>query len=213
MKLNKKQIFFVCILILSINITDATRVNAADCYQSWYRNSGCSKCDDYTYNSDQTDSCPAKHKRQNGIKLCSSCLLNQSSCATYYKRGFSDYNCLAYALGKNGVQSWTWPASWGDGPTLAVFKTWIRHKGYSCTTSLSEVSGSEIIFVYVNNNKVVHFARARTLDGNAVSGAKTISKWGACSLYTTSTINNPYKASSGYGSMKLICYKWGGINL
>lgn len=207
MRKNKKQMLIVFTIIMSIIIVDTTRARAADCYKNWYVTSGCSSCGDSTYSSEQTDSCYGKHKRQNGIKLCSSCLSKMSACATYYKRGFSDYNCLAYALGKNGVQSWTWPSSWGEGPTLAVFKSWIKNKGYSCTTTLTEASGDDVIFVYVNNNRVVHFSRAKTLDGNAVSGAKTISKWGACSLYTTSTINNPYKTASGYGSMKLICYK------
>lgn len=206
--MRKRYKILFMLIIATIIFNTATTVKAVDCYKNWYvYSSGCSNCDDSTYSSSQRDNCSGKHKRQNGIKLCSLCLSGMSSCATYYKCGFSDYNCLAYALGKNTVQSWTWPASWGYGPTLTVFKSWIKAKGYTCTTDMLEVKGNQVILVYVNNGKVVHFARTRTLDGNSIAGAKTISKWGACSLYTTSKLSNPYKSTSGYGSLKLYCYK------
>ena len=199
----KIQIIFLLTLIL----VTSTEVMAQDCYRNWYARTSCYTCNDITYNSSQTDSCSSKHPRQNAIKLCSSCQNKLSSHASYYKRGFSDYNCLAYALGYNGVQSWTWPASWGDGPTLATFKSYIAKKGYKYTTDTSKATGKNVFYVYVYNGKVAHFARKYTLDGKSVSGAKTISKWGACSLYTTDVINNPYKDAARYGTNKLICYK------
>ena len=179
---------------------------AKDCYKSWYMYTPCSNCDDSTFNSSQRDSCLLKHKRQNGIKLCSSCRKSVSTKAKYYKRGFSDYNCLAYALGKNGVQSWEWPSSWGTGPSLSTFKKYISNKGYKYTTNKSKATGKSVIYVYALNGTVKHFARKYTLDGKSVDGAATISKWGACSLYTTSTID-PYTSGSGYGSLVLYCYK------
>lgn len=202
----RKKMALIAIL-LSIVMVNNYVVSAKDCYKIWYVDSPCTSCDDSKYNSEQTDSCSGKHKRQNGIKLCSSCKEGMSSCATYYKRGFSDYNCLAYALGKNEPQSWTWPASWGDGPTLKTFKKYISNKGYKYTTTPNEATGKEIIYVYVKEGKVAHFARKYTLDGKKVDGAKTISKWGSCSLYTTSIRNNPYTSDAPYGKMKLICYK------
>lgn len=200
----KRMVVFLA--AVSIVLSSTNLVKAVQCYKNWYVTSNCSNCDDSTYNNTQTDNCSGKHSRQNGIKLCSAHLSVMSSVATYYKRGFSDYNCLAYALGKNDVQSWTWPSSWGDGPSLSTFKNWISGKGYSYTTNASFATGKNIIYVYVNNNKVVHFARKYTLDGQSVSGAATISKWGACSLYKT-TNTNPYNSGSGYGTMQLICYK------
>lgn len=191
---------------ISIILSNSNPVKAAQCYKNWYLTSNCFNCDDSAYNASQADSCPAKHPRQNGIKLCTSHLSSMLSTASYYKRGFSDYNCLAYALGKNDVQSWTWPSTWGDGPSLSTFKNWISAKGYRYTTNASQATGKNIIYVYVNNNKVVHFARKYTLDGQSVSGAATISKWGACSLYKTTNVN-PYNSGSGYGTMQLICYK------
>lgn len=209
MKISK--ISRLALFALTVSLSVSIVVNATDCYKTWYRSTSCSSCDDSTYNSDQRDSCSGKHKRQNGIKLCSTHISSISSKATYYKRGFSDYNCLAYALGKNSVQSWTWPSSWGStGPTLATFKTWISNKGYSYTTNSSKATGTNIIYVYgiTSNGKtyVQHFSRKYTLDGKTVNGAATISKWGACSLYTTST-KDPYKSTSGYGNLVLTCYK------
>lgn len=199
----KRIVIFTLFFSLVINSV----VMGADCYRNWYRYSICSSCDDNDYNSSQTDSCLGKHPRQNGIKLCNNCLSNMSPVANYYKRGFSDYNCLAYALGKNGVQTWTWPTSWGNsGPTLSTFKSYIKAKGYTCTDSLTNAAGTNIIFVYASNGYVKHFARKYTLDGRAVAGAATISKWGACSLYTTKAIE-PYTSSSSYGKLALICYK------
>lgn len=203
-KITKTLVAFFMTVVMVLSST--CFVKAVQCYALWYKPSDCSSCDDSAYNNSQTDSCSAKHPRQNGIKLCSTHLSNMSSSASYYKRGFSDYNCLAYALGKNEVQSWTWPSSWGYGPSLSTFKNWISEKGYKYTTNASQASGKNIIYVYVNNNKVVHFARKYTLDGQSVSGAATISKWGACSLYKT-TNTNPYKSGSGYGTLQLICYK------
>lgn len=39
--------------------------------------------------------------RQYSYKLCSTCEKSIASNYQYYKRGYVDYNCLAYALGDN----------------------------------------------------------------------------------------------------------------
>lgn len=193
------------ILVATMGID--TVASAADCYIVRYRYATCSNCDDTLFDSSQTDSCSAKHPRQYGIKMCESCRNGMSGQATYYKRGYSDYNCLAYALGKNGVQSWTWPTSWGSaGPTESQFIVYIVKQGYSYTYTPSNATGTDVFYVYAVNGYIKHFGRAYTLDGKKVSGAATISKWGACSLYKTSTID-PYTSSSGYGSLLLTCYK------
>ena len=89
---------------------------------------------------------------------------------------------------------------------MSQFVVYIKNKGYSYTMDASAATGTDVIYVYAKNNYIQHFSRGYTLDGQKVSGAATISKWGACSLYTTST-TDPYTSSSGYGNLVLICYK------
>lgn len=206
MKMVNKKFISLIATILIISTSAVIVVSAADCYTDWYATVSCTGCDDSLFNTTQTDSCSAKHPRQNGIKLCSSHIKATSTQATYYKRGFSDYNCLAYALGKNGVQSWVWPSTWGAGPTLKVFKEYIKAKGYNYTTNENNATGTDIIYVYAINGYVKHFARGYTLDDKKVSGAATISKWGRACLYKTTT-TDPYASTSLYGDLVLICYK------
>ncbi len=207
MKVTKRKILVALFMVCILSIVNINVVSAADCYRDWYRSTSCTACDDSLFNASQTDSCSGKHPRQNGIKLCTTHTKQISTQATYYKRGFSDYNCLAYALGKNGVQEWVWPDSWGyTGPTLSVFKNYISGEGYKYTTNANQATGTDIIYVYAKDGYVQHFSRAYTLDGKKVSGAATISKWGSCSLYTTST-TDPYASTSGYGNLVLLCYK------
>lgn len=207
MRSKRRKIIAIIAMILVVNIAGEAVAYAADCYADWYVTVSCSSCSDSQYNTSYKDSCSAKHPRQYGVKLCSTHINTMSTKATYYKRGHSDYNCLAYALGENGVQSWTWPSNWGStGPTLAQFIVYIKKKGYSYTMDASAATGKNVIYVYAVNDYIQHFSRKYTLDGQSVSGAATISKWGACSLYKTTTID-PYKSTSGYGSLVLICYK------
>ncbi|MEE0884885.1 MAG: hypothetical protein U0L59_06620 [Faecalimonas sp.] len=194
-------------MVLVVSMASEITVGAADCYTAWYGTLYCSSCDDSKYDTTQTDSCAGKHPRQYGLKLCSTHINSISTQASYYKRGYSDYNCLAYALGENGVQSWTWPSNWGTtGPTEVQFIVYIIKKGYSYTLDPSEATGTDVIYVYAKNGYIQHFSRGYTLGGQKVSGAATISKWGACSLYTTTT-SDPYTSSSSYGELVLTCYK------
>lgn len=206
MKIKKRNIVVLLAMILVASTGIESVASAASCYTNYYRSRPCSSCDDSSFNEELTDSCSAKHPRQYGIKLCSSCRNGMSTQATYYKRGYSDYNCLAYALGYNGVQSWEWPTSWGTGPTESQFIVYIKNKGYSYTLNENNATGTNVIYVYGVNGYVKHFSRGYTLDGKKVSGAATISKWGPGSLYTTST-TYPYTAASGYGNLVMTCYK------
>lgn len=202
-----KNLLGLIAMVLVVGIASETVAYAATCYREWYVTVPCSSCNDSDYNTSQTDSCTGKHPRQYGVKLCSSHINANSTQASYYKRGHSDYNCLAYALGKNGVQSWTWPSNWGStGPSQAQFIVYIKKQGYSYTMDPSKATGTDVIYVYEKNGYIKHFSRGYTLDGQKVSGAATISKWGACSLYKTTTID-PYTSSSEYGELVLTCYK------
>lgn len=174
---NKKRVIVALTMILVVSMSSEVVASAAGCYATWYSYVPCSSCDDSSYNSTQTDTCTGKHPRQHGIKLCSSCLKRMSTKASYYKRGHSDYNCLAYALGENGVQSWTWPSNWGaTGPSEAQFIVYIIKKGYSYTLDPSKATGTEVFYVYAVDGYIQHFSRKYTLDGKQVSGAATISK-------------------------------------
>ena len=210
-KMNKKfingtGIVFALALICSLFV-NSIYASASVCYKSNYVSSWCSLCDANTYSDTQRDSCAGKHCRQNGVKFCSTHKNGISKEANYYKRGFSDYNCLAYALGDNSPGAWEWPTSWGEsGPTTATFKKYIKAKGYTYTTNYNELSGKNVIYVYGKNGYVQHFARKYTLDGKAVSGANTISKWGAGCLYSTSSVT-PYEDGCIYGSLMMYCYK------
>lgn len=208
MTLQKEKIVFIISMIVVFSMVNTTIYKGADCYTDWYVSSDCWFCDDSTYNTTQVDSCTSAHPRQNGIKLCWLCKNTISSEATYYKRGFSDYNCLAYALGINSVQSWMWPSDWGQtGPTLEEFEKYISKWGYKCTMDLTEITGKEIIFVYAKDGYIKHFARKYTLDGKELEGVKAISKWGACSLYTNENAIDPYESNCIYGRLVTICYK------
>lgn len=204
--MNYKRMKLLVIAMCMICIIFVENIYAG-CYANWYRISNCSECDASSYNSSQTDNCNKKHKRQNGIKLCTTHKKVISKNATYYKRGFVDYNCLAYALGINSPEGWVWPTQWKEGPDLATFRNYIRNKGYYYSKSpQTNALKKSIFYVYAENGIVKHFARKYTLDGKSVSGAATISKWGACSLYTT-TSTDPYTTQSGYGKLVMVCYK------
>lgn len=178
-----------------------------DCYKDWYRYTPCSECDDSLFSDEQRDNCPQHHKRQNGIKFCSKHKNEISKTAEYYKRGFSDYNCLSYALGYNAPCSWEWPTAWGTiGPTRDEFIEYIVKRGYNYANQASIAYGKKVIYVYEENGHIKHFSRKYTLDGKSLSGYQTISKWGRGTLYKTKSID-PYESTSGYGKMVLVCYK------
>lgn len=207
-KNNHKLLVKLMKTLLSVTIITAVFCDSvnADCYAAYYINSGCSACGAPVYNSEQKDNCSQHHKRQYSIKFCSNCKNVVSKSAEYYKRGYVDYNCLAYALGKNAPCSWEWPVKWGSGPTVEEFIYYIIDKGYSYANQAGIAYGKNIIYVYAENGRVKHFARKYTLDGKELSGYTTISKWGKASLYKTKSIN-PYTDTSGYGKMVLVCYK------
>lgn len=208
-KIYKTFVVFATAVGFFVNFSEVQ----AECYTKWYIKrtdlfNGCIYCDFDSYDYNWKDSCSGtQHPRQYGIKLCSTHRDKTAKGALYYQRGYTDYNCLAYVFGKTGVQSWVWPTVWDEkGPTVDEFKIYIQKMGYKCTMQQSNATGKKVFYVYAKNGRVKHFARKYKLDGSAIPGVATISKWGAASLYTTTT-TDPYEATSGYGSLVLICYK------
>lgn len=210
-ELKRTRIYRVLVVVVSalsllVNVNVA---EAMECYKEFWAVYRCSSCEDTAKDSKMTDSafCSGRHGRQYGVKLCTHCKNVKSNCASFYKRGYTDYNCLAYALGRNGVQSWVWEKNWGQiGPTLDEFKKYISKRGYKYTTDGNKATGKKIFYVYAQSGHVKHFARKYTLDGKKVSGAATLSKWGNGALYGTAS-TDPYNFDSGYGKLALICYK------
>ena len=187
--ISEKIMVSLLALFLVFN-TDNINANAL-CYKTYYiTDTGCASCNDtINYDNSQKDNCLFQHSREYGIKLCYADLHVLSDYATFYKRGYVDYNCLAYALKKNSPNSWTWPSEWGQRPSVDVVKKYFKDKGYYINTNYNLNIGNDVIYVYANNGAVTHFARKYTLDGNSINGVKTISKCGAAALYTTSTID------------------------
>lgn len=206
----KRKIFFKImkqLLAVILVISLFSHRVYAECYTKYYRKVGCSLCSGSDFDTSQRDSCKQKHERQYSIKLCSKHKNQESKSAEYYKRGYIDYNCLAYALGCNYPCSWEWEYEWGEiGPTIEEFIYYIIKKGYSYANQASIAYGKKIIYVYAKDGHVKHFARKYTLDGKELSGYATISKWGRAALYKTKSID-PYETSSIYGKMVLVCYK------
>ncbi|MCH5265131.1 MAG: hypothetical protein J1F02_04475 [Lachnospiraceae bacterium] len=168
-------------------------------------NPSCSKCAetikyDTSYSKDEMG-----YYRQYGIKFCTTHKNAISSAAVFYKRGYTDYNCLAYALKKNFVNSWDWPQEWGNKASLTDVKAYLSKNGYTYFFEPSNYlrASGDIIYIYgTDSSNVLHFARHTTLGGNALSGVAIISKWGAGSLYTN-TNYSPF--TSAYGSLLGVC--------
>lgn len=149
--------------------------------------------------------------RQYGTKFCKICKNNLSKEAVFYKRGYTDYNCMAYAMGKNSKCSWMWPNEWGDKPSINTVKNYFSTKGYKVVNydskSWSTYKSKKAIFVYAKDSVVTHFARVCTLDGKFLSDTKTISKWGKGALYTTPSMDPYNGGKTPYGKCSFVCYK------
>lgn len=126
---------------------------------------------------------------------------------TYYKRGYSDYNCLAYAMGNN--TKWYWP--WGSkNPTVKQTKDWLKSKCKYKIADKNKKSGLDkfVICVYTNNSgRVTHFSRTTKLNGKSLGNKiACVSKWGRCELFTHKT-RNPYKKNGIYGELSFIAHR------
>ncbi|EFM09647.1 conserved hypothetical protein [Paenibacillus curdlanolyticus YK9] len=108
----------------------------------------------------------------------------------YLAAASSSYNSLAYALGD--TSNWVWP--WGSSnPTSAQVDTYLSGRGYTTTTTASEVK----IISYGTSSSIGHFGKPS--DVNYVNA-----KWGQ--LERLQSLNwDPYNTSS-YGA-KVKTYK------
>ena len=161
--MREKRIFiqcgkFVFALIIAISIL-GNKVYAGCSANYYIKLSSCNKCVIGDYSNDKTDNCTMHHKRQLSYLFCTDHKNMISSNAEYYKRGFTDYNCLAYALGNNKAGSWEWPVSWGsEGPTRDEFIEYIVKKGYNYSNQKNISYGKKIFCVYEKNGHIKHFA-------------------------------------------------------
>lgn len=126
---------------------------------------------------------------------------------TYYKRGYNDYNCLAYAMGNN--TQWYWP--WGtSNPTIQQAKNWLKNKCKYKIADKDKKSGLSkyVICVYANTQgKVTHFARTTKINGNTLGkNIACVAKWGQCELFTHKS-RNPYKKNGLYGAISFIAHR------
>lgn len=125
---------------------------------------------------------------------------------TYYKRGYADYNCLAYAMGNN--TTWYWP--WGQvNPTISEAKKWFTNNCHYWVADKNAKNGltKYVIYVYANSQgRVTHFARTTKINGEALSrGVDCVAKWGQSELFTHKT-RDPYKKNGIYGSIAFIAH-------
>lgn len=193
---SRKNIFVKCMAIMISFVFIFVRSENAKAVLFNYYPCFCHSC---TNSFDQSYLDSNGRPRQYGIKLCGTHLSEKSNAATFYKRGYADYNCLAYALKNNSPNAWYWPEHWGSQPSLSVVGMTLANNGYSYIFPANDFShaGGDVIFIYgTSQNCVTHFARRTNLSGNYVSGAATISKFGVGSLYTTSN-TNPFKGDYG----------------
>ena len=154
--------------------------------------------------------------RQFGVKMCTKHQNNISDEAAFYDYGYTDYNCLAYALGDTNPCSWKWPASWGSHPGKKQVERYFKWRSYTVEDydkdKIEYYKSKRAIFVYgynstiVNSYIITHFGRVDDINGNLVQGADTVSKWGTGAIYTTKSAN-PYNGINGYGECVMVCYK------
>lgn len=185
-------------------------------YSRFYKKIICRDCEKAKYDPNQLDS--FKHKRMYGIKFCQYHQKNTSEEAEFVEQGYTDYNCLAYALGDIQPCNWMWPSSWGDHPNVDVVKDYFEKNGYTTEAynkkDEMKYKDKKSIYVYaVKNDKeddkkyeVVHFGRTDQVDGSDIGDYAEVSKWGMGAIYKTKNVNG-FTPKSGYGECVLVCYK------
>lgn len=183
-------------------------------YKKYYKFVECKECE---VGYDENDKDSKGNPRQYGVKLCDKHKEKMADNAFFYEYGYTDYNCMAYALGKNEPCSWVWPSSWGKFADVKEVTKYFKWRGYTVEdfdeTKYEEYKAKNAILVYgymssmYDEYKITHFARVKPLDGEELpDNQKTISKWGQAAIYTTQDINS-YGVYSGYGQCVLVCYK------
>jgi hypothetical protein len=79
-------------------------------FSNFYKRIICRDCEKARFDENFKDS--FGNKRQFGIKFCNYHINNTAPEAEFVDYGYTDYNCLAYALGETGPCMWMWPSSW-----------------------------------------------------------------------------------------------------
>lgn len=213
MKLNKKKTIFLTSIALACSIGISTiALGGGYSFRMYYRGTDCTECEWKHYDDSQKDS--YGNSRQYGLKLCDSHLKEYTKDCTFLDYGYSDYNCMAYAIGKTGPCEWEWPASWGASPTVPTVKKYFEKLGYTTEDydedNLNGYKEKDAIFVYGIKYGpqivVQHFSRANALDGTDIGNNATASKWGCYAIYKTKDVDC-YKRSMGYGECAFVCYK------
>lgn len=212
LKFNKRGIIFSAIAIFSsIAVSTFALANNYN-FRNYYRSTNCAECNWKLFDDSQKDS--EGNSRQYGIKLCEKHKKEMAEESEFIEHGFTDYNCMAYAVGETGPCSWMWPASWGAAPKAPKVKQYFEENGYTTEdydpSKIKEYKEKDAIFVYGVKygplSIIQHFGRANALNGIDIGDNATASKWGSYAIYETKDVNC-YKGSSGYGECSFVCYK------
>lgn len=109
---------------------------------------------------------------------------------TYNAPGTDTYNCLAYALGY--TNSWIWPLSWGNSPSLTTVTAWMN--GWPGKTYNSTKQSTSKIVVYGRNSAVTHFSK--------ITGSSTCcAKWGRAERFNHGSLGPYYNTTASYGAI------------
>lgn len=155
------------------------------------------------------------NRRQNGIIYCDYHKEKVAPDAELVETGYTDNNCLSYALGNVRRCTWMWPKSWSYTPSPEVVKEYFQERNYITEdfneTNMAFYKEKKAIFVYaekVNNvYQVVHFGRTDYINGEFPEDFDVVSKWGLYAVYKTKTVNNSFTKQSGYGECVFVMYK------
>jgi len=166
-------------------------------FSNFYKRIICRDCEKARFDENFKDS--FGNKRQYGIKFCNYHINNTALEAEFVDYGYTDYNCLAYALGETGPCNWMWPSSWSDKPSVECVNDYFVGEGYT-TEAYSEekqdiYKEKKAIYVYgvkekeSNEYYVVHFARTDLIDGSDIGEYAQVSKWGMGGIYKIKNVN------------------------
>ena len=200
-------------LIIPVNEKTKNEKNKNINYSFFYKRILCRDCGKASFDKNFLDN--YGNYRQYGIDFCKYHMEMTSFEAEFVETGYTDNNCLAYAVGDISPCNWMWPKSWSFTPSPEVVKEYFQGDGYTTEdynkANISLYKEKKAIFVYAVKNKnkkleVVHFGRADILNGEVPKDYEVVSKWGMGAVYKTKKVNSFIK-DSGYGKCVFVCYK------
>ena len=212
-----KWIVLIAIIMIALVVSVLafpTAVQASKSnFKNYYKYVECKKCET-KYDENYKDS--YGNPRQYGVKMSQEHQNKMSEEAYFYDYGYTDYNCLAYALGEQKECNWKWPNSWGSHPSKKQVERFFKLRFFNVEDYDESKGGfykdKRAIYVYgylsgISGEYIItHFGRTDDIDGNMVEGASTLSKWGAGAIYSTKSVNC-YGESCSYGKCVMVCYK------